>query len=491
MCSIFAFVLVRAIFLLFFILYCRVVFVVKSLFSQVRGVVLPNRYKSATFDCDILGGMTDRNFSYDPSRMRTELSKLLREASFAASIGTSESIRSLTRLESDMAIWEKDLEVMDSLFTYASITRVGLGRSLLTPLARMLSRREMREVIASLKPATKTATVKRMAHIASLAPSSTLGERAFLDHQTSHADWPKVNDRDLTPLEIALGNSPDYAVSLSAYQWEAVAIIETVRAAGRVVGKRDADTLANQFQLMILAYGGTETAHIDDNSGLQSVRLGRLVTDDSLLRGGFIQAALEGTVFDLEPFSRLDTLVGPSGRGWWPLSGPDQMLAVTILAAWIRMSRLGVRLSSFDTLESWRWFFDGRSYGSNPRLVGQGWLLPLTEAWKVAKRYRFFPYWNERREPSWLAERGGTPLVFVGIAAKLLDEAVRSLSVLDKIPDGFDFPNDDSAESVEGFRRIDNNPGPDRKLLELRRLRDRIISFPIGSAYELALVDKY
>jgi hypothetical protein len=48
-----------------------------------------------------------------------------------------------------MGIWEKDLEVMDSLFTYASITRVGLaGRSLLTPLARMLSRREMREVSA-------------------------------------------------------------------------------------------------------------------------------------------------------------------------------------------------------------------------------------------------------------------------------------------------------------------------------------------------------
>ncbi len=76
-------------------------------------------------------------------------SELLRRASFAASIGTSESLRSLTRLESDMGIWEKDLEVMDSLFTYASITRVGLaGRSLLTPLARMLSRREMREVSA-------------------------------------------------------------------------------------------------------------------------------------------------------------------------------------------------------------------------------------------------------------------------------------------------------------------------------------------------------
>jgi hypothetical protein len=495
MSSIFAFVLVRAIFLLLFVLHCRVVFVVKCLFSQVRGVVLSNRYKSATFDCDILIGMTDRNFSYDPSWMRSELSELLREASFAASIGTSESIHSLTRLESDMGIWEKDLEVMDSLFTYASITRVGLGRSLLTPLARMLSRREMREVSASLKPATRIATAKRMAHIASLAPSSTLShqlqdERVFLDHQTSYSDWPKVNDRDITPLEIALGSSSEYAVSLTAYQWEAVAVIETVRAAGRVVGKRDADTLANQFQLMILAYGGVETAQIDDDSGLQDVRLGRLVTDDSLLRGGFIRAAIDGTVFDLEPFSRLDTLVRPSGRGWWPLSGPDQMLAVTILAAWIRMSRLGVRLSSFETLESWRGFFDGRRYGNDPSLVGQGWMLSLTEAWEVAKRYRFFPHWHDRREPPWLAERGGTPLVFVGIAAKLLDEAVRSLSVLDKIPDDFNFPDDDSVESVEGFRRLDSDPSPDRNLLELRRLRDRIILEPIGSAYELTLVDK-
>lgn len=440
--------------------------------------------------------MTARDFSYDPSRMRRELSELLREASFAASIGTSESIRSLTRLESDVEIWEKDLEVMDSLFTYASITRVGLGRSLLAPLARVLSRREMREVTASLKPASRAATNKRKSHVASLAPSSTLcdphrTDRAFLDHRTSHANWPKANGRDLTPLEIALGQSPDYAVSLTAYQWEAVAIIETVRAAGRVVGKRDADTLANQFQLMILAYGGAETAQIDDESGLQSVRLGRLISNDSLLRGGFVRAALEGTVFDLEPFSRLDTLVRASGRGWWPLSGPDQMLAVTILAAWIRMSRLGVRLSSFETLDSWRGFFDGQNYGYDFRLVGQGWLLPLEESLEVAKRYRFFPYWHEKSEPPWLAERGGSPLIFVGIAAKLLDEAVRSLLVLDKIPDDFCFPDDDSEESVEGFRHIESDPGPDRNLLELRRLRDRLISAPIGSAHEVSLVDRY
>lgn len=440
--------------------------------------------------------MTDRDFSYDPSRMRSELSELLREASFAVSVGTRESILSLTRLESDVEIWEKDLEVMDSLFTYASITRVGLGRSLLAPLARTLSRREMREVSASLKPASRTATAKRMSHAGSLAPSSTLcdphrTEQVFLDHRTSHANWPKVNDRDLTPLEIALSKTTDYAVSLTAYQWEAVAIIETVRAAGRVVGKRDADTLANQFQLMILAYGGVETAQIDDDSGLQDVRLGRLISDDSLLRGGFIQAALDGTVFDLEPFSRLDNLVLASGRGWWPLSGPDQMLAVTILAAWIRMSRLGVRLSSFETLDSWRGFFDGRRYGCDFDLVGQGWLLPLAESWEVSNRYRFFPRWYEKTEPPWMAERGGSPMIFVGIAAKLLDEAVRSLSVLDKIPDDFDFPDDDSEESVEEFRHLDSDPGPDRNLLELRRLRDRIVSAPTGSAYELALVERY
>ena len=242
---------------------------------------------------------------------------------------------------------------------------------------------------------------------------------------------------------------------------------------------------------MILAYGGVETARIDDDSGLQNVRLGRLVSDDSLIRGGFIRAALEGTVFDLEPFSRLDTLFRASGRGWWPLSGPDQMLAVTILAAWIRMSRLGVRLSSFENLDSWRGFFDGQNYGYDFRLVGQGWLLPPEESQEVANRYRFFPYWHEKSEPPWLAERGGTPLIFVGIAAKLLDEAVRSLSVLDKIPDDFDFPDDDSEESVEEFRHLDSDPTPDRNLLELRRLRDRIISAPIGSAYELALVDRY
>ena len=441
--------------------------------------------------------MTERDFTYDPSRMRDELHEVLREASFAASIGSHESIRSLTRLESDVEIWERDLEVMDSLFTYSSITRLGLGKSLLAPVAKMLSRRELREVTASIKPATRVASAKRTAHSVGMARASDSGtnERAWLDHRTPQAYWPKRNDSDLTPLQVALSTSPCYAVSLSAYQWEAVGIIETVRAAGRVIGKRDADTLANQFQLMILAYGGIETAHIDDISGLQEVKLRKLIDNDSLVRGGFIQSALDGTVFNLEPFSALESLVRPSGRGWWPLTGPDQMLAVTILAAWLRMSRFGVRLSAFETLEQWSLFFDGTHYGYVPELVGRAWLLNHEDNLLSSQRYTFFENWTNEIDPPWLCKRGGSPMIFVGIAGKLLTEAIRSVSVLDKIPDEFTLPESDDLASVEGFRESeitgDYDPQPDRQLLELRRLRDRLISAPSGCAYEVRLLDHY
>lgn len=441
--------------------------------------------------------MTERDFTYDPSRMRNELHEVLREASFAASIGSPESIRSLTRLESDVDIWERDLEVMDSLFTYSSITRLGLGKSLMAPVAKMLSRRELREVTASLKPTARVASAKRTAHSVgmALASDSEGSERVWFDHRTTQAYWPKRNDCDLTPLQVALSSSPCYAVSLSAYQWEAVGIIETVRAAGRVIGKRDADTLANQFQLMILAYGGTETAHIDHSSGLQEVKLHKIINNDSLVRGGFIQAALDGSVFDLEPFSALDGLVRPSGRGWWPLTGPDQMLAVTILAAWLRMSRLGVRLSSFETLEQWSLFFDGRRYGYVPELVGGAWLLDHDENLKAANRYTFFGSWSRDETPPWLAARGGSPMIFVGIAGKLLTEAIKTVSVLDKIPDEFSLPESDDQDSVEVFRESeisgDYDPQPDRQLLELRRLRDRLISSPVGCAYEVRLLNLY
>lgn len=439
--------------------------------------------------------MTERDFTNDPSRMRAELQAVLREASFAASVGSAESIRSLTRLPSDVDIWDHDSEVMDSLFTYSSISRVRVGRSLLAPLARFLSRRELREVTGSLKPRSRVATSRRSALAAGMGRGRVRvgNERQWLDHNTAQAVWPTENGQDLTPLQIALSDSPDYAVSLSAYQWEAVAVIETVRAAGRVIGSRDADTLANQFQLAILAYGGMETARIDDQSGVQRVRLSRLINDDSLVSGGFVQAALDGSVFDLEPFSHLDEMTRASGHGWWPLTGPDQMLAVTVLAAWLRMSRLGVRLSAFENLEAWPMFFDGVRYGYVPELVGQGWLLPNEEIKRTVDRYTFFENWLDEPRAPWIAQRGGTPMVFVGIAAKLLSEAIRAVSVLDKIPDEFSFPENDAEAKV--FRRAEESlfgeAQPDRHLLELRRLRDRFVATTTGCAYEVRLLKNY
>lgn len=433
--------------------------------------------------------MTERDFASDPSRMRDELAEVLREASFAVSVGSRESIRSLTRLESDVEIWERDIEIGDSLYTYSSLSRVGLGKSLLAPLAKFLSRRELRELNASIKPATRHATHKRETFASSLGSTPGRGERVWLDHGTDSSDWPCENGIPLTPLEIALSTSAEYAVSLSAYQWEAVAIIEIVRAAGRVLGTRDPDTLANQFQLMILGYGGTQAQVAAETDHPFSVV--SLAKDDHLVRGAFVRAAIEGTVLDLEPFSDLDRLEHSSARGWWPLSGPDQMLAITILAAWIRMSRLGVRLSSRQTLEAWPLFFDGLRYGYVSDLIGQGWLLDPEENRATSRRYTFFSSWDTSVDPPWIRERGGTPMIFVGIAAKLLSEAIHKVSVLDAIPDDFVLPADDSPEEVAQFRRVNTSQcSPDRSLLELRRIRDRLSDSPMGCAYEVRLLDK-
>lgn len=434
--------------------------------------------------------MNERDFASDPSRMRDELTEVLREASFAASIGSRESIRNLTRLESDIEIWERDTEIGDSLFTYSSLTRVGLGKSLLAPVAKFFSLRELRQLNASIKPATRQATQKRETFAHSLGSTPGRGERVWLDHRTSPSDWPCEDGVHLTPLEIALSTSAEYAVNLSAYQWEAVAVIEIVRAAGRVIGSRDPDALANQFQLMILGYGGTQTQAVGETG--YPLHLVNLIKDDHLARGALVRAAVEGTVSELEPFASLDRLEHTSSRGWWPLSGPDQMLAVTILAAWIRMSRLGVRLSSTETLEAWPQFFDGLRYGYVPELVGQGWLLDPDENRATSRRYTFFSSWDTSVDPPWMIERGGTPMIFVGIAAKLLNEAIHKVSVLDAIPDDFVLPDDDSPEEVNQFKKVDcSQRGPDRSLLELRRVRDRLSDSPMGCAYEVQLLDKY
>ena len=84
-------------------------------------------------------------------------------------------------------------------------------------------------------------------------------------------------------------------------------------------------------------------------------------------------------------------------------------------------------------------------------------------------------------------------MVFVGISARLLYEAVKKVGVLDKIPDDFVLPTYDKQEVVRGFNPFPENeePDPDRQLLELRRLSERISSSPVGSAYEVRLLKDY
>lgn len=428
----------------------------------------------------------------DPDEVRAVARALLDEAGYASTLMDSSTAIVLSRVASDRDLWLEDNKAMESMCRYAVIDRTSVKDHPLAPIARWLARVKLRESLAGIKPETRRATQARHDMKSRISAS----DRVWLDSDTPVSKWPKTaSGQAVTPLQIAVDSETEYAVSFNPYQFQAAGIIELVRASGKALGSCDGDALAERFQLMILAFGGIK-ASISDN---EKIDLTPLVASDELLTGGFLRAAVSGNFSTSEPYRSISTgyLKRASGGEWWPLSGPDQLLAINILAAWLRMSTLGVRLSSWETLAAWREFFDGTSYGVNDDLVGVSFILDDVDAQESMSRYQLHGEWASGQRVPWFEREGGSPVVFMGIAAELLYLATKACGILDFVSEDFIIPTSEeefvalTASKSAVKNRLGQHHFGNYKLIQLRRIHRLIVDNPQGCAKGVSLVSEY
>lgn len=375
----------------------------------------------------------------DPPAVREVAKELLGEVSFATALFEPATAVSLSRVPTDAELWKFDEEVSRALFAQHAAARVSISRSILAPILRKVARTRVRELMLSVVPESRDATRNR----AEIAASWNL----------QPLDWSSEDTWELSPLEIALSSTQEPGVVLlTPDQYRACGIIEVVRAAGRVLGSCDGDSLADDFMRLIIA------ASDEDESVVSAVA------------GGFVDHAREET-----------RAVGKK------LDGPSQLLAVTILASWIRMSRLGVRLSSLDRLALWGEFFDGQVYGARTDLIGEAWDLSDEEQRATADRMDLKG--DKGYKIPWMEAPGGVPLVFVGIAAELLRLAINRCGILDQVSEGFSV----SDPMDTGQWEIPSAPGhvntqADRILVQLRDRHNYLVGQPIAKCRKLRLL---
>lgn len=372
-----------------------------------------------------------------PQDVRLVARNLLGEVSFATALIEPSTAVSLCRNKADADLWRFDDSVGRSMFAQSAAARITIRRSLLAPLFRCVAKSRVRELQVTVSPESRDATISRQA-LAAKFPGLL--------------DWDTDQTWEESPLEIALSPRLDHSVMLTPDQFRACGIIELVRASGKVLGSCDGDALATDFMNLILDTSEGRSGVIDE------------------LDGGFLKHAIDP---DREEPPALD--------------GPLQLLAVTVLAAWLRMSRLGVRMSSLDRLVVWGDFFDGKHYGVVPDLVGEVWKTTREEREdSIARMDISGPL---KSTTPWFETLGGSPLVFAGLPAELVRMATNRCGILDEVSDGFSIP-----EAGEGFLDAlpehsdgEGNPSADRILLQLRDRHSYLVSGPLGCVRKIRL----
>lgn len=108
-----------------------------------------------------------------------------------------------------------------------------------------------------------------------------------------------------------------------------------------------------------------------------------------------------------------------------PLPASQRREALEILAAWLRMSRIGIRLSSFDRLQSWGKLANGGLLS----LYGEVWRMTDKQHRRARRRLTPSDPWISSPLPldPWRSPDGGSPLIFYGIAADALLAAAQSV----------------------------------------------------------------
>lgn len=370
---------------------------------------------------------------FNPANLKPSAARLLHEVTYAATLTDPETARQECRFGSDTEIHVDDEKAGETLAVNAAVDSMTVKDSIIAPLVRALAGRRSGRVKENYQQRSQRAGRKRLQLISDLQEAG----RVYLSWRSSDRTFPSVETRPLSPLEVHWSRGPR-TLALTPYQVQACGVIEVVRASGRVIGCCSGDYLADQFMRLII-----------DLSGYGTWKDGA-----RLIGGDFLKEAERETEVP---------------KDWVPLDGKDQLLAVTVLAAWIRMSRLGVLLASADRMGAWRTFFDGTLYGAEIDWLGEVW----DEKAKRKTDYELAEPWRAHPEAPWLEDSSGSPVPVVGLAGELLKSAITTVQIVGMVPDDFVIEDEtDPDPCYEESNKI---------LIQLKRVYREIAESPIGS----------
>lgn len=378
----------------------------------------------------------------EPGQNPADLSQiaveLLHEAAFAATLTDPETARRECVVESDVQLSLDDEKAGETMFINAAVQGITAKDSLVAPIVKMLARRRSKRVRSNHWRRSKVASRKRLQYISSLQGS----DQVFLSWRSKQRTFPMMPVID---MHYAPGPR---TVSLNPYQIQACGVIELVRASGRVLGACDGDWLADQFMRMILDLSGKG----DWKDGAENIA------------GRFALTAERGEGYD---------------ENWSRLEGRDEMLAVTVLAGWLRMSRLGVLLASRDRMLMWEQFYDDTIYGADDDLLGEVWNVKA----RTRTEYELASPWIAAPELPWVAKSDGSPVPVVGVAGEVFRRAIIAVQSLSLVPDDFELEAETKQEPCyEKSNRI---------VTQLKKTYREIAGSPIGSVVRVVAPDEW
>lgn len=379
----------------------------------------------------------------DPREVRQVAEGLLNQVAYAATLTNTATARGLATLQSDVDLHIDDMAAGEAMHAHAAVQSLPAKLSILSPIIKAVSKRRNGAVRNSYERRGQEASRRRLQYVQRLHAEG----HYYMTWRTTEVSWPRRSKADLVPLDLHIG-AGDPVLALNPYQIQACGVIEVVRAAGAVLGSCNGDWLADQYMRMILALAGIGGRGGDREWGREMVA------------GGFAEMAAT-------PQDNLEE--------WDGLPGRSQLLAITVLAAWLRMGRLGVDMFRIEHLEEWQTFFDGTLYGSEDY---------AGEIWKISPAgvapYERSEFWLGSTRHPWEVEAGGSPVVPIGIAGETLRLAIAEVEEIGLVPDDFD-PEDDCDRDFDRSSKI---------LLQLRRHYREIAGVPVGAAVSAILTDK-
>ncbi|MDD2326105.1 MAG: hypothetical protein PHW63_08935 [Alphaproteobacteria bacterium] len=371
----------------------------------------------------------------DPNTAKDFAADLLSQISYATALTNPATSRALASLPSDVDLVVEDERAGEAMYANAAVRTVPVSVSLAAPIVKAIAKRRDQGVKENYERVSQIAGRKRLQHVSRIIASGG----TYLTWDAFEVTWPREGRLDCFPLDIHLSEAAT-VVALNPYQIQACGYAELIRACGDVIGNGNGEWLVDQYLRMILTLSGVKG------------RGGDRLRGEELLSGEFLRLAQSR-----EPVPEV----------WEPLPGRSRMLAITVLAAWLRMARLGVDLLNFDRLEAWDKYFDGTLYSANQREIGEIWSQRDPRG-----TYERSDFWYGTSKAPWHVESSGSPVVVVGIAGEILKFAIAAVQPIGYVPDNFDIHEGARERSFDFSDRI---------LVQLRNHYREISGCSVGS----------